>query len=180
MIPGLGSTTDRRLSTVVAARGTCIFPACIPVGLGGGGGGGSAGEVGALTVVFALKAEASCSVSCLARKGRRPDNLSVSGTASSTFRPLPLLLVLLRDKGIGLTSSDCFLRAPNAFLSLKPLDVFAGVLEVEESGEGAGAAGWGRVYVCPMTPSEDERGAGDTATDGKCVFVVVDSCDAAD
>jgi hypothetical protein len=63
---------------------------------------------------------------------------------------------------------------------LKPLDVFAGVLEVEETGEGAGAAGWGRVYVCPMTPSEDERGAGDTATDGKCVFVVVDSCDAAD
>ena len=152
--------------------------------MGGGVGGGSPGDVGELTLVefcLTLKADASCSVSCLARKGRRPDDLSVSGDvtdASSGFRPFPLLLVLLRDKDVGLASSDCFLRAPNAFFSLKPLEAPLGVLETEESGDDAGIAGWGRVYVCPIAPREDERGAGDTG--GNCVFVGVDSDDAAE
>ena len=144
-------------------------------------GGGSPGDVGELC--FVPKADASCSVSCLARKGRRPDALSVSGDfmgASSVFGPCPLLPVLLRDNGLTLASSDCFLRAPNAFLSLKPLDAPIGALTAEECGDDDETAGWGRVYVCPITPREDERGAGETATEGKCDFVGVDSDDTAE
>jgi hypothetical protein len=61
--------------------------------------------------------------------------------ASSVFRPFPLLLVLLRDKDIGLESSDCFLRAPNAFFSLKPLEVVVGGFKAKEGGGADGAAG---------------------------------------
>jgi hypothetical protein len=95
----LATMTDSRLFATA-------FPACVAVGLGGGVGGGSLGDVGELTVVefcLAPKADASCSVSCLARKGRRLADLSFSDDdvtdATSVFRPFPLLLVLLRDNG---------------------------------------------------------------------------------
>jgi hypothetical protein len=52
-----------------------------------------------------------------------------------------LLLVLLRDNGIGLASSDCLLRTPNAFFSLKPLEELVGGFTAEDKGVDVGIAG---------------------------------------